>query len=262
MSEENTLAIAGDQVAQVPADAVEDDGAQHDGDTAVSKRESRGYKSQRDKAREEAAYWRGVAETAAKAKPEPVNEARKPEGRPRADQFTDQQEYEDALVDYRLEQRLEQRQAKDKADAESRKAEEQKSTFAQRVKALESEHEGAWDEVVNAPITTNDYMVDYVQTDPDGVRVAYYLAQHPKEANAIGEMSKAKTYSALNNIADKLAKPLDSDDGDEKQPVPKPVSRAPAPAPTVSANAPLRKKPEQMSIEEIRAHLRKSRQAG
>jgi hypothetical protein len=73
-----------------------------------------------------------------------------------------------------------------------------------------------------------------------GPRLAYYLAQHSEEAQAITRMSPTAAIRALGRIEAKL----------EAEPVKKPVSAAPKPVEPVGGKGSASKDPDRMSIDE------------
>lgn len=73
-----------------------------------------------------------------------------------------------------------------------------------------------------------------------GPRIAYYLAQHSEEAQAITRMSPTAAIRALGRIEAKL----------EAEPVKKPVSAAPKPVEPVSGKGQATKDPDKMSTDE------------
>ena len=106
------------------------------------------------------------------------------------------------------------------AELERRKA--TVDTYNQKVSEARGQYDD-WDEVVSgSKIIIPQAAVDAVVELDNGPDVAYYLAQHPEEAEALMDLSAIRTIQVIGKLADKVAA--------ANAPPPKPAKVAP-PAP-------------------------------
>ena len=137
---------------------------------------------------------------------------------------------------------------------EQRQQQEVTNAFRGRVAALEAAQPGAWEAAEAAPIAWSDPMLQVIQTAEKGPEIAVYLSQHLDEADAISRMSDPFHQAlALGRIEASLtARAI------PQQP-PKAVTKAPEPIRTLTADAPVRKSVEEMSMSEYAAYRAQQR---
>lgn len=93
--------------------------------------------------------------------------------------------------------------------------------------------------------------------------VAYYLAQHRDEVEALAQMTPAQAGRAIGRIEAKLSEPAPVADVVEttRQPEPRTVTKAPPPVTTLSGAPAVKKAVDDMSMTEYEAHRRAERKA-
>lgn len=139
--------------------------------------------------------------------------------RPERRNFASDEQYTDALSDWKVDQRIAARERKD-ADARYAAAQEQVTRNWQAQIEAGKDDMPDFDAVVGAaemvfPQVVLDAVVDA------GPRVAYHLAKHPDEARRIAAMRTSAGVAAVNKLGEQLA----GGDG----------GKTPAPAPTPAA---------------------------
>jgi hypothetical protein len=126
-------------------------------------------------------------------------------GEPTLEQFDyDQTAFQNAHDDWRIDRKFAERELRQNQQAEQAKQQAKQAAFMGRLKAFEAKHPGAWEEVSSAPINTTDPMLAVIAESDIGPEIAYYLAQHVDEANAISQMSPYVAAAALGRIESKL----------------------------------------------------------
>jgi hypothetical protein len=147
-------------------------------------------------------------------------------GKPEALDFDTDEEYQDALIEWKLEQRDLQRQAA-QARAEHVKA------YNARVAELKKLPEYAdWDDVFESlkadDIRLPASFAEALNTDPHAAELSYYLAKNAKEAKRILALAPVAAIRELGKISARFDKAPE-----DKKP---PVSKAPAPPRPVSSS--------------------------
>jgi len=185
-------------------------------------------------AEREAAYWRGIAE--GRTPNQQATETRQ-DGPPREDQFDSYDEYEQARIDYAVEQRLRQ--------AEAAKAQQAVlQTYEERVARLR-EAKPDYDSVVNNPtLRITPIMADVIRESDAGPEVAYHLGTNPQEAARIAALPPHRQAAELGKLEIRLSSTA--------QPQAKPNRNPPPPPPQTVAGLSngLNKAPEDMSMAE------------
>lgn len=181
--------------------------------------------------------------------------------RPERKNFASDEQYTDALSDWKVDQRIAARERKD-AEARQAAAQEQVTRNWQQQVEAGKEDMPDFDAVVGAaemvfPQVVLDAVVD------NGPRVAYHLAKHPDEARRIAGMRPSAAIAAVNKLGEQLA----VDGGKTSAPAPTPAPpaakgepfKAPEPLETLKGTSTaVSKAVEDMSYEEYKA----ARQAG
>lgn len=182
-------------------------------------------------AEREAAYWRGIAE--GRTPQQPPAQAQN-EGPPREDQFESYEDYEQARIEYAVEQRL-------RAAEAQRQQQTVLQTYEERAAKLR-EAKPDFDSVVNNPsLRISETMANVIRYSEGGPMVAYHLGTNPTEAARIAAMPDYLQAAELGRIEASLTTQAP------------PVNRTPPPPPpkTVSGiSAGLNKAPEEMSMAE------------
>jgi hypothetical protein len=161
-------------------------------------------------------------------------------GEPSRDAFDTDAEYEDAVVDYRIEQKVSKAVAKQLQKEQTEKTVE---TWEQRKNAAKKEMPD-YDEVMQESTTRlSPAMEEAILSSENGAHLAYYLAKNPKKAAEIFKLSPSETGRMI-GIIEATLKPQSR----------KGVSGAPPPVNPVAGNRGVSTKdPEKMSMAEFAA---------
>jgi hypothetical protein len=185
---------------------------------------------ERESAREEARRERELRESLEvqvrelKNKAQPITEP-KFDSEPKPEQFTDMYEYQQALVDYRVDQRLgeeKQKEANARAEAERVKV---INTWAKRVETAKAEIPDFEDMVGSADVAVSNEVRDAIFESDVGPRVLYHLAENPEIAEKINGMTMTAALRMIGKLEAQFEKK--SDEQLSKTVVNK--SKAPAP---------------------------------
>lgn len=217
---------------------------------------------------------------ASRAKSGPPSEPTTPK-EPKPEDFTTVQEYTDALVSYRVDQRLREKETQAQAAAEQREKEARAREFGKRMAETRAKHDD-FDDVLRSIQGTNldrvhTDVTEYIQESEHGGDLLYHLAKNPDVLERLQKMSPRKFIAELGKLETKFEAPASALSKEKETPstlsqvaaptTTTPVSKAPAPiAPLDTAGvAPVAKKPEEMSVSELRDYRRqqeRERRAG
>lgn len=173
----------------------------------IAKNKNRKLQRQIRKAQEQASYWRGMAEKPVASQPQPAAQPHRPDPlqEPQLADFNyDQAAHQTALRAWDRQQAVAEFELRQKAQQQTQSQAQKQAAFSKRLQAFEAKQPGAWQEVVTAPINTSDAMVEFIAESDTGPELAFYLAKHPDEANAIAQMSAVMAGRALDRIESKL----------------------------------------------------------
>jgi len=175
-----------------------------------------------------------------------------PTAAPKAEDFETYDEYQDALVEWKVEQKLAKRQE----EVDSVSAQDDLSYFRDETNDRGREMYSDYDAIAlsdQVPITQP--MIEILQDCDNPESIVYYLGKNIKDATAISRMSPTQAARAIGIIENKVAAQLKANPiipGGNK-PVKKTVSQAPEPIkPTGSGNV-IGKDPEKMTQAEYEA---------
>jgi len=185
---------------------------------------------ERESAREEARRERELRESLEAQVRELQNKAQptaepKFEAEPKPEQFTDMYEYQQALIDYKVDQRLgeeKQKEANARAEAERQKV---INTWAKRVEAAKSEIPDFEDMVGSADVAVSNEVRDAIFESEVGPRVLYHLAENPDLAEKLNGM----TMTAALRMIGKLESQFEKKPEEQLQKTAVNKSKAPAP---------------------------------
>jgi hypothetical protein len=190
-------------------------------------------RSREEAAKREADYWKKVAlenQGKAPAKEEkqesPVNE-----GRPKADNFDTQEEYIDALTDWKLDQKFKSEQEKTQKSEKEKVEMERASNWQAKMEAFTEntpDFEDAMEEISDVPVSPA--LQEAILESDIGPEILYALGKDPDEALRI---SKLSDYSAIKEVG-KLEAKLQSKNKEPKKPI---KTKAPKPISTVKGSA-------------------------
>jgi hypothetical protein len=184
-----------------------------------------------------------------------------PDPKPQRAQFVSDEDYQEALTDWKVDQKLAEQQREQQQARTEAFQQQLADNWAQRLELAKAELTD-FDEVVGKSDIDmpNHLYVAIVESDM-GPQLAYYLAQNPSEAKLLKGMSQTAALRMLGKLEDQLAqaseKPKEqSATGAEKKPEPKvEKSKAPPPIePLTGASGPVEKPTSQMTYQEYKAY--------
>ena len=154
---------------------------------------------------------------------------------PKPEQFSDMYEYQQALVDYRVDQRL----AEEKQKAEQAKAEAQRqqviNTWAQRVEAAKSEMPDFEVMVGSSDIAVSNEVRDAIFESEVGPRILYHLAENPEVAEKLQGMTLTRALATIGKLEAQFEKPKGEPEPQKTSVTAK--SKAPAPINPIKASS-------------------------
>jgi len=184
---------------------------------------------------------------------------------PKPDDFATVAEYTDALVSYRVDQRLREEQAKREREAAEREQEARQREFGKRLTDAKAKHDD-FEEVLTSIKGTelervHQDVTEYITESEQGPELLYHLAKNPDVLDRLRKLSPRRFIAELGKLEAKWEQPPAKDPTptlSEVATTTRPVSKAPAPiAPLDTAGiAPVAKKPEDMSVQELREYRR------
>lgn len=184
----------------------------------------------------EIGYLRAQLEASNKAAPPQATiqpaQAQRPQEPQLADFNYDQAAFDDARIEYRLNQKLAERDLQQRQQAQEREFKDRETAFTKRLAEFDKKNPGVWQEqVTTAPITTTPPMLEAIFESDIGPELGVYLANHVDEANAIARMVPHRAAFEMGRLESKL----------KAQPAPvtppRNITRAPAPPPVIQSGA-------------------------
>ncbi len=174
-------------------------------------------------------------------------------GRPREELFETYEEYEDALVDWKLDQR--EAKAKERAIQERQEAESRAKMSKVDValaKGAEA-HEDFEDVVRNPALKFTQGMVEAVVESEHAHDIMYYLGKNPAESERIAGLSILAAAREIGRIEAKFEKGNETG-SDQKEAEQKRKTNAPEPIkPVKGGSGTVRKDPSKMTMKEYAA---------
>lgn len=165
----------------------------------------------------------------------PVKEEIKVDEEPKPEQFSDMYEYQQALVDYRVDQRL----AEEKQKVEQAKVEAQRqqviNTWAQRVEAAKSEMPDFEMMVGSSDIAVSNEVRDAIFESEVGPRILYHLAENPEVAEKLQGMTLTRALATIGKLEAQFETPKGQSEPQKTTVTAK--SKAPAPINPIKASS-------------------------
>lgn len=194
----------------------------------------------RHEAEREAAYWKSLASKPAQ-QDQPVQ-------KPTRDAFQSDEEFIEAVADWKAEQRIQEAFSKrEEAERQRREVEEtqrRQMTYAERAEAAVKEIPDFYEVVSASDIPVSDAVRDVLIESDKGPELAYHLAKNPDVAEHLNTLSPLAAARELGRIEATLSKPAVQ---------PKPVTKAPAPIKPIGQGQAATKAPTEMSMDEYKA---------
>lgn len=183
-----------------------------------------------------------------------------PDPKPERSQFVSDEDYQEALTDWKVDQKLAERQQQEQQARMSAAQQQMQDNWTRRLNAAKADLQD-FDEVVGKSEIDlpNHLYVALVESDT-GPELAYYLAKNPDEAQRLKAMSPTAALRMLGKLEDRLAEE-EAPAKDEKKESPKPeTSKAPPPIePLKDASTPVEKPTDKMTYQEYKAHRQAQR---
>lgn len=124
-------------------------------------------------------------------------------GAPKRADFVNDEEFQDAMFDYRYQERRKKEDALSAERAESERLQKNWSGYKEKVAAFKEDHDD-WDEVVNADIPIQESVYLAVHELENGPEVAYYLGKNPDYAKKLHAMSSLSAIMEIGNLSQRL----------------------------------------------------------
>jgi hypothetical protein len=195
----------------------------------------------RREAERERDFWRSQAEKQAKAEYQQYSVGQKPT----LEQFDyDQEQYLEALADYKLQSKLAENQAQVHKQQVNQQELQEVQQFKQREYEVMSEFPDYQQKVYANDVPITDTMAKAIRIDENGARVAYFLASYKDIAYRIANMTPREQFLAIGDISEKISQATETSGAGK-------VSKAPSPVPSVSTRGgAVSKSPDKMSMDE------------
>lgn len=131
--------------------------------------------------------------------------------KPNREDYDDEDQYFEALADYKAEAKLSERDQKQQQETERQKREREQQEISQKIDNLNSQGEKEfddYDDVVldNQDLQISDTMVQSITEMENGHKVAYHLGHNPDKAAEIAQKSPYKQAIELAKIEEQLSK--------------------------------------------------------
>ena len=204
----------------------------------------------RREAEREAAYWKARANGTDSAQT-PAPQAAPIPKPPVATDFATPEEYQDALVDYKVEQKLTLRDQRSKQVQAVTERADSWQTRLQTAKTAIADYSEVMD-AADTPIA--NHVAELLFEHDLGANLAYHFAKNPDVLEKLNSMTPAKAAFEIGKLADKLDVVVAPTDDKSVKPelkaVDKPLSKAPPPAKTIGQGRSTSPSVEEMSMEE------------
>jgi hypothetical protein len=165
--------------------------------------------------------------------------------KPVPDDFENYEAYNEALLDWKLEDKLTRETQKQDEDKRLSQQKEIEQTFYNRLEKYSNEHEDFFELVIdNKDLKITPNMFQAVMDSEHAPEILHELGKNPDEAARIAKLSPVAVIREIGRIEAKFIKPPD--------PPKKKLTDAPPPIEPIGGNKKGEKKPEDMGNEEYR----------
>lgn len=215
-------------------------------------------------AEQEAEYWRNEAlkkagKNSGKEDENSLDDSFQDTGRPNADNFETQEEYIEALTEWKVERQIAKKEASQKVESQQKALEEKAAKLQKEVAEFALEHEDFEDllEDVN-DIPVSPAMQEAILESENGPLLMYELAKRPEEYERLNAMSGPRMARAIGRFEAKYLEKGESSPRPKKtkmktKPAPKPIQ------PVGGKASPSTKSPDEMSFKEFKAWREQNR---
>lgn len=167
-----------------------------------------------------------------------------PGDKPVRSKFASEDEYLDAMADWKADQRIAKRE-REQAEARARaEFEAIESNWTKQVEKVKAEIPDYEEVIGEADVPISDVLSIAMKEHPQGAELLYYMAKNPDEARRISRMRPVGAIRALDALARDLS--------DDAEPEPPKTSKAPEPISPVK-QTPVTGRPDKESFQEYRA---------
>lgn len=211
-------------------------------------------KARRD-AEREAAYWKSRAQGVATAN------APAPLVAPKAEDFKTPEEYQEALIDYKVEQKIlkqNEKQAQDRVEQlQAQEADTVAKTWSERLAKARTEIPDYESVMENAEIPVAMHVADLLFNHEHGPVLAHHFALNPDKLEKLNSMNITKAAIEIARISSEVIKPAAVVPPAPSVSSSKKISDAPPPAQPVGAGRSTTVKTEDLPMDEYIAQRRK-----
>lgn len=156
-------------------------------------------------------------------------EEEQPDQRPQREQFESDEDFQDALVEWRVAQQLAAREAQQAEEAQNSLFQQTLSNYRSQVEQFQDEHED-WDETVRQDLPMHTGVQLAIMEMPNAPEVLYYMGKHPDYTKKLAEMSPLGAVMEVGRLSDKLSagrskgqSPAANGSSGQTKPSPRPV---------------------------------------
>jgi hypothetical protein len=131
-------------------------------------------------------------------------------GKPKLEDFTTLESYQEALTDWKLDQREQTRKEAEKRTAAEETVRKEQDSWAKREKAARKAHDDYDDLIDTVKIPAGPGVLAARQAmleDDNGAELLYYLAKNPKELERIAGLAPASAAVAIGKLSAKFDHP-------------------------------------------------------
>jgi len=160
-------------------------------------------------------------------------------GEPRLEQYDDYDDYIIAKTTHQIEQKQQVKDQQREAEQAQQAAAQHAQEFQQHLTDARVKYNDFDEVAFNPNIPYSEAMTDLVMTSEQGSDIAYYLGQHPEDAQRIARLSDRDAAREIGRLEVRVSIPQ-----------PKTISNAPEPPSTVGSKEVIGKDPSKMNTEE------------
>lgn len=182
-------------------------------------------------------YWRQMAMQNQPKEPEPKTVP--DTGEPKLEQYDDYDDYIIAKTTHQIEKKQQVKDQQREAEQAQQAAAEHVQEFQQHLTDARVKYNDFDEVAFNPSIPYSEAMTDLVMTSEQGSDIAYYLGQHPEDAQRIARLSDRDAAREIGRLEVRVSIPQ-----------PKTISNAPEPPSTVGSKETVAKDPSKMNTDE------------
>lgn len=181
-----------------------------------------------------------------------------PKDKPKRADFEDDDEYIEALTEWKVEQKLGDQQVKAEKAVKEKTEKSAMQQFEEAVDEIVETGKEKYEDFmeVSTKMPLDEKMMEAIvhsESDELAADIIYYLGKNPEEAAEIQEMSPLKAARAIERIAIKVSKEEDGSPSEKKPVVKKQLTKAEEPIKPQKSTGGIDKDPNNMSPAEYRA---------